>query len=195
MGRRRARAWPGLRAAGGRAVCRGGRRGYGRLAYAMLARCELDLGRYDAAVSAHQQALRAFDRRFHLRWYVWSWTAALWAHGYRGRWAEAHAAGAAALQAGEEFGDRGAVSETARDLALLCLQQGDQARALTYAQQAADTAASPVDRQIVAGVQALVACHLGQASAAPPILRALAAGLRDMGYSTPAIVTGVHLAE
>jgi class 3 adenylate cyclase/tetratricopeptide (TPR) repeat protein len=166
------------------------------VAYATLGRCELDLGHYEAALAAHERALRAFDERFQLRWYMWTWTAALWAHAYRGRWAEAHAAGAEALRVGEEYDDATTIHAAARDLALVCIFEGDLSRALVYTQRAAETALTPVEQAFVAGVQALVAVHLRQPSAAPPtILVEIAAGLRAGGFVPPAIVAGVHAGE
>ena len=61
------------------------------VAYTVLARCELNLDHYDAALAAQERALQAYDESFNLRWYVWTWTAALWAHGFRGHWAAARA--------------------------------------------------------------------------------------------------------
>jgi tetratricopeptide (TPR) repeat protein len=159
----------------------------------MLARCDLDLGAFAAALASHERALQALERHFDPHWYTWTQTTALWAHAYHGDWVAARRAGAAAVTAGEAADDPIMVSTTTLNLALVSLRLGDAERAFAEACRAVERAATPADRALGQGALAVVECARGNAEQALPILDAMRGALSASGLVPAALFGGIEL--
>ena len=154
------------------------------LGFALMTRawCELARGEFTATLSTCAEAYRALEKKFDLQAYLRTRAAATVANSCLGRWNDAIAEGARAVQIGEQYGDVGATSFAAMVATWPHAFKGDLERAMEMADLALRKAGSPADELFARGSRALVQTRIGQPGEAIAALAPAVAVIRAMRF-------------
>jgi class 3 adenylate cyclase/tetratricopeptide (TPR) repeat protein len=131
-------------------------------AYNMLQWSYMLKGEFDLALTFKEDVLRMMEQRFNLRWYVWSFCAAVWTYTSFGRWSEAVEEGKQALKKAEEFSDNSLISFASWHISYVNAVKGDLSQALKYAELAVQKAPTFGDKVWAQALIAWVWCRTGE---------------------------------
>ena len=142
-------------------------------AYAELAWNHLYRGNYNRVFVLKEQALRAMEKRFNLRWYIRALSAASRACSHLGSWDEAMEAAKRALSVAEEFSNNSLISFAAWNLSIAYIWKGNLDRGIEYGEFAVQKAQTPYNKAFGQRGLAWAWCRSGETKRGIELLTAL----------------------
>jgi tetratricopeptide (TPR) repeat protein len=165
------------------------------LAYYNLQWSHFQMGKYDQAITFHEEILRKVNEQTDLRDYVMTMASISTVYSWHGRWEEGIEVGQRGLTIAEKYQDKGLISYAALSVSQVYTSKGDLDRGMQYAELAVRNAPTPADKVYAEATLAWTLCRRGEMSRAVEILAPLVATVRAAGYVTPEMLLGLFLAE
>ena len=165
------------------------------MAYSMLAWAHFWLAEYDQVYAWQAKALRAFEERFDLTFFMWARTAAGWAQANQGHWREATEECNQALRVADDHHDDSAASFSLCILSYALASQGDVGAAIQHAELASRKAPTPADQIYSQTFLGFALCRAGQAQQGVEALASLGPIYAGAGFIYGCVFNGTYLGE